>query len=111
MKILVLNPFAGGMKELERSRKVAGADTEIVFEDISDVYPLNYVTYISHPDGVHPAELPADGHRRGRFTGSPHRRSSSGGPQGHRVHGGGQAGGAARIESFRNLAEAASGRD
>lgn len=35
MKILVLNPFAGGMQELERCRKVAGADTEIVFEDIS----------------------------------------------------------------------------
>lgn len=35
MKILVLNPFSGGMQELERCRKVAGPDTEIVFEDIS----------------------------------------------------------------------------
>ena len=45
MKILVLNPFAGVAQELERCRTVARADTEIVFEDISDVYPLNYVTY------------------------------------------------------------------
>ena len=36
MKILVLNPFAGGMQELERCRQVAGPDTEIVFEDISE---------------------------------------------------------------------------
>lgn len=110
MKILVLNLFAGGMQELERCRKVAGADTEIVFEDISDVYPLNYVTYISHPDGLHPAELPAYGHRRGRFTGSPHHRSRTGGPQGHRVHGGSQASGIAHPESLRHLAETAGGR-
>ena len=238
MKILVLNPFAGGMQELERCRQVAGPDTEIVFEDISDVYPLSYVTYIyyrhrcadavaeracraqeegfdalficccydpglwearelvdipvtaafeagchyanaisqrysviateyktvhcyrelaqlygagsklasvrhihlsaresypdrtdpqggggadagggsevrgggwgrSHPHGLHPAELPADGHRRGRFTGRPHHRPRAGGRQIHRVHGGGQAGGITGIESFRHLAEAA----
>src|SRR5262249_57883055 len=46
MKILVLNPFAGVAQELERCRTVARPDTEIVFEDIADVYPLNYVTYI-----------------------------------------------------------------
>jgi allantoin racemase len=46
MKILVLNPFAGEMKELERCSNVARPNTEIVFENIADVYPLNYVTYI-----------------------------------------------------------------
>ena len=46
MKILVLNPFAGEMQELERCRRVARLDTEIVFENTADVYPLNYVTYI-----------------------------------------------------------------
>lgn len=46
MKILVLNPFAGEMSELERCRGVARQDTEIVFENIAAVYPLNYVTYI-----------------------------------------------------------------
>ena len=46
MKILVLNPFAGEAKETERCRKVARPDTEIVFDNIADVYPLNYVTYI-----------------------------------------------------------------
>ena len=39
MKILVLNPFARDMQELERCRQVAGPDTQIVFEDISGVYP------------------------------------------------------------------------
>ena len=46
MKILVLNPFAGEMRETERCRQVARPDTQIVFENIADVYPLNYVTYI-----------------------------------------------------------------
>jgi allantoin racemase len=46
VKILVLNPFAGVAQELERCRTVARPDTELVFEDIADVYPLNYVTYI-----------------------------------------------------------------
>ncbi len=46
MKILVLNPFAGEMRELERTRSVARPDTEIVFDTIADTYPLNYVTYI-----------------------------------------------------------------
>lgn len=46
MKILVLNPFAGEAKEVERCKSVARADTEIVFDNIADVYPLNYVTYI-----------------------------------------------------------------
>ena len=46
MKILVLNPFAGEMQERERCRQVVRPDTDIVFEDISDVYPLNYVTYV-----------------------------------------------------------------
>jgi len=46
MKILVLNPFAGEAQELERCRKVTRPDTEIVFDNIADVYPLNYVTYI-----------------------------------------------------------------
>jgi allantoin racemase len=46
MKILVLNPFAGEMKEVERCRRVARPETQIVFENIADVYPLNYVTYI-----------------------------------------------------------------
>ena len=46
MRILVLNPFAGEMKEVERCRQVARPETEIVFENIADVYPLNYVTYI-----------------------------------------------------------------
>jgi allantoin racemase len=46
VKILVLNPFAGVAQELERCRSVARPDTELVFEDIADVYPLNYVTYI-----------------------------------------------------------------
>jgi len=45
MRILVLNPFAGVAQELERCRAVARPDTEIVFADIADVYPLNYVTY------------------------------------------------------------------
>jgi allantoin racemase len=34
------------MAELERCRQVAGADTDIVFENIAAVYPLTYVTYI-----------------------------------------------------------------
>jgi allantoin racemase len=46
MKILVLNPFAGDMRELERCRSVARPDTEILFENIAASYPLNYVTYI-----------------------------------------------------------------
>ncbi len=46
MKILVLNPFAGETREAEHCRKVARPDTEIVFENIGEVYPLNYVTYI-----------------------------------------------------------------
>lgn len=46
MKTLVLNPFAGEAKEVERCRTVARPDTEIVFDNIADVYPLNYVTYI-----------------------------------------------------------------
>jgi allantoin racemase len=46
MKILVLNPFAGESKEVERCQQVAGAATEIVFDNIGRVYPLNYVTYI-----------------------------------------------------------------
>ncbi|MEW5978996.1 MAG: aspartate/glutamate racemase family protein [Acidobacteriota bacterium] len=46
MKILVLNPFAGEMKETERCQRVAASDTDIVFDHIGDVYPLNYVTYI-----------------------------------------------------------------
>jgi allantoin racemase len=46
MKVLVLNPFAGEMQEVERCRSVARPDTEIIFENIADVYPLNYVTYI-----------------------------------------------------------------
>lgn len=45
-KILVLNPFAGEMHELERCRSVARPESEIVFENIAAVYPLNYVTYI-----------------------------------------------------------------
>jgi len=48
MKILVLNPFAGEMREVERCRRVTRPDTEIVFADIADVYPLNYVTYIAY---------------------------------------------------------------
>lgn len=46
MKILVLNPFAGVTREEEHCRRVARPDTEIVFENIGDVYPLSYVTYI-----------------------------------------------------------------
>ena len=46
MRILVLNPFAGEAKEYLRCSDVARPDTDIVFEDISDVYPLNYVTYM-----------------------------------------------------------------
>ena len=46
MRILVLNPFAGVAQELERTRSVAGSQTDLVFEDIADEYPLNYVTYI-----------------------------------------------------------------
>jgi len=46
MKILVLNPFAGTTREAEHCRSVARPDTEIVFENTEDVYPLNYVTYI-----------------------------------------------------------------
>lgn len=46
MKILVINPFAAEMQELERCRKVARPGTEIMFENIADVYPLPYVTYI-----------------------------------------------------------------
>jgi allantoin racemase len=46
MKILVLNPFAGEMQEVQRCRRVARPDTEIVFENIAASYPLNYVTYI-----------------------------------------------------------------
>jgi allantoin racemase len=46
MKILVLNPFAGVTREAEHCRSVARRDTELVFENIGDVYPLNYVTYI-----------------------------------------------------------------
>jgi len=46
MKILVLNPFAGVTREEEHCRRVARPDTELVFENIGDVYPLSYVTYI-----------------------------------------------------------------
>lgn len=46
MKVLVLNPFAGEMQEVQRCQQVARPGTEIVFENIADVYPLNYVTYI-----------------------------------------------------------------
>ncbi|MCH2694104.1 MAG: aspartate/glutamate racemase family protein [Acidobacteriia bacterium] len=46
MKILLLNPFGGEMQEKERCLQVVREDTEIVFENIADVYPLNYVTYI-----------------------------------------------------------------
>lgn len=46
MKILVLNPFAGEMQEVERCRSVARPETQIFFANIADVYPLNYVTYI-----------------------------------------------------------------
>src|SRR5262245_1424823 len=46
MKILVLNPFAGEAREVERCRQVARPETEIVFRNIANVYPLNYVTYI-----------------------------------------------------------------
>ena len=46
MKILVLNPFAGETREAEHCRSVARPDTEIVFENIAQVYPLNYITYI-----------------------------------------------------------------
>lgn len=46
MKILVLNPFAGVTNEAEHCRRVARPDTEIVFENISSTYPLNYVTYV-----------------------------------------------------------------
>lgn len=46
MKILVLNPFAGEAREFERCATVARPDTEITFDTIADVYPLNYVTYI-----------------------------------------------------------------
>ncbi|MBL9216805.1 MAG: hypothetical protein JNG83_15110 [Opitutaceae bacterium] len=46
MKILVLNPFAGVTREAEHCRRVARPGTELVFENIGDVYPLNYVTYI-----------------------------------------------------------------
>jgi allantoin racemase len=46
MKILVLNPFAGESKEVERCQRVARSDTDLVFDHIGDVYPLNYVTYI-----------------------------------------------------------------
>src|SRR5439155_1556482 len=46
MRILVLNPFAGEMREVERCRSVARPETDIAFENIAGVYPLNYVTYI-----------------------------------------------------------------
>ena len=46
MKILVLNPFAGEAREFERCATVARPDTQITFDTIGDVYPLNYVTYI-----------------------------------------------------------------
>jgi allantoin racemase len=46
MRILVLNPFAGDMRELERCRSVARPETQIVYENIAAAYPLNYVTYI-----------------------------------------------------------------
>lgn len=46
MKILVLNPFAGESKEVERCQRVARPDSDLVFDHIGDVYPLNYVTYI-----------------------------------------------------------------
>ena len=46
MKILVLNPFAGEAREFERCATVARPDTEITFDTIAGVYPLNYVTYI-----------------------------------------------------------------
>lgn len=46
MKILVLNPFAGEMQERERCLQVVRPETDVVFENIADVYPLNYVTYI-----------------------------------------------------------------
>ena len=38
LRVLVLNRFAGEMQELERCRTVARRDTEIVFENIADVY-------------------------------------------------------------------------
>ena len=109
MKILVLNPFAGGMQELERCRQVAGPDTEIVFEDISEKCVeedgaeaiLMGCTLQSCPLTVTGVD---------RFTGSPHHRSRAGGRQVHRVHGGGQAGGITGIEPFRHLAAAAAGR-
>ncbi len=46
MKILVLNPFAGEAREFERCATVKRPETEIVFDTIAGVYPLNYVTYI-----------------------------------------------------------------
>jgi len=46
VKILVLNPFAGEAREFERCATVKRPDTEIVFDTIAGVYPLNYVTYI-----------------------------------------------------------------
>ncbi|PYV36703.1 MAG: hypothetical protein DMG06_30120 [Acidobacteria bacterium] len=46
MRILVLNPFAGDMGEVERCQQVARQGSEITFENIADVYPLKYVTYI-----------------------------------------------------------------
>jgi allantoin racemase len=46
MRILILNPFAGEAKEVERCRKVARSDTQLAFDNIADSYPLNYVTYI-----------------------------------------------------------------
>jgi allantoin racemase len=46
MRILILNPFAGEAQEVQRCRRVTRPDTELVFQKIADVYPLNYVTYI-----------------------------------------------------------------
>ena len=45
-RILILNPFKGRMYEKEHCQQVAEHDTEISFEDIGDIYPLPYVTYV-----------------------------------------------------------------
>jgi allantoin racemase len=45
-RILILNPFKGRMYEKEHCQQVAEHDTIISFEDIGDIYPLPYVTYV-----------------------------------------------------------------
>jgi len=45
-KILILNPFAGVTREAEHCQEVAASDTELLFDNISKIYPLTYVTYI-----------------------------------------------------------------